>query len=342
MADPRFFPAAGPFTLSQLAGISGAEARPASMAAGTAPYRDVAALDAAGPAEVSFIDNRRYIAAFAASRAGVCVAPPDLAERAPAGMSLLVSKAPYRAYALVAGAFHPPARGQTGIHAAAIVDPTAKLGPEVTVEAGAVISARAEIGARTRVCANATLAEGVALGEDCVVGAGASLSHCIVGARVNIYPGARIGQDGFGFATVGGKHLKVPQLGRVLISDDCEIGANSCIDRGSASDTVIGPGCQVDNLVQIGHNVKLGKGVVVVAQAGVSGSTRLDDYVVAGGQVGFAGHLHIGAGAQVAAQSGVHKDVAPGAVVGGYPAVPIQEWRRGAARLRQLARRKGE
>ncbi|MBV8537147.1 MAG: UDP-3-O-(3-hydroxymyristoyl)glucosamine N-acyltransferase, partial [Alphaproteobacteria bacterium] len=182
---------------------------------------------------------------------------------------------------------------------------------------------------------------GVELAADCVVGAGASLMCCLLGERVVIYPGARIGQDGFGFATDGGKHLKVPQLGRVVIGDDTEVGANTCIDRGSTGDTVIGPGCMIDNLVQIGHNVRLGRGCVVVAQVGISGSTQLGDYVVLGGQVGLAGHLRIGAGVKIAAQSGVHRDIPDGQVVGGYPAVPVGEWRRQVAVLKQLARRKG-
>src|SRR5262249_45046936 len=155
--------------------------------------------------------------------------------------------------------------------------------------------------------ATAVIGPGVILGADCVVGPGASLSHCVLGARVVIYPGVRIGQDGFGFATDAGRHIKVPQLGRVLIGDDTEVGAKTCIDRGSAGDTVIGPGCMIDNLVQIGHNVRLGRGCVIVAQVGISGSTHLDDYVVVGGQVGLAGHLHVGTGAKIAAQSGVHR-----------------------------------
>ncbi|PKU25788.1 UDP-3-O-(3-hydroxymyristoyl)glucosamine N-acyltransferase [Telmatospirillum siberiense] len=339
MADPRFFAKVGPFTLAELAQRCGAE-----LAAGADPGKtvvDVAPLDAAGGDHISFLDNKKYVEAFTVSRAGACLVHPSMASKAPAGMALLLSSDPYRAYAMVAAAFYPPPVVEPGVAPGAHVDSTAVLGAGVRVEAGAVIGARAEIGAGSLIGPNAVIGAGVVLGENCIIGANATVSHAIVGRRVNIYPGVRIGQDGFGFSMGAAGHLKVPQLGRVLIEDDVEIGANATIDRGAGPDTVIGAGSKIDNLVQIGHNVRLGRGCVLVALVGISGSARLDDFVVVGGQVGIAGHLHIGAGVQIAAQSGVMRDIEKGQTVGGAPAVPMTEWLRQCAVLGQLARKKG-
>jgi UDP-3-O-[3-hydroxymyristoyl] glucosamine N-acyltransferase len=340
MPDSGFFTAAGPFTLRRLAEIS--EAR---MAPGGDPervLRDVAPLDAAGPEDVSFLDNRRYVPAFAATRAGACVVQEEMAPKAPAGVALLLAEDPYRAYARIAQAFHPVAAPEAGISPAAIVDPTARLAPDCRVEHGAVIGAGAEIGARTSIGANAVIGSGVVIGEDSIIGAGTTISHSIIGRRVNVYPGARLGQDGFGFAMGPAGHLKVPQLGRVIVEDDVEIGANTTIDRGAGPDTVIGAGTKIDNLVQIGHNVQVGPGCILVAQVGIAGSTHLGAFVVAGGQAGIAGHLEIGAGARIAARSGVMRDIEPGGTVAGSPALPFKEFFRQCAALGRLARRKAE
>ncbi|WP_114391771.1 UDP-3-O-(3-hydroxymyristoyl)glucosamine N-acyltransferase [Oleisolibacter albus] len=340
MADPRFFHRAGPFRLADLARIAGAE-----LSDGADPDRlisDVAALDQAGPQQLSFLDNKKYAEAFAVSAAGACVVHPAMASRAPAGMALLLTKRPYKGYALCAQAFYPNPAPDGGIAVGAHVHPTAEIGPGTEVAPGAVVEAGARIGAGCRIGANAVIGRNVVVGDNSVVGPCASLTHCLIGSRVVIYPGARIGQDGFGFAMDLAGHVRVPQLGRVIVEDDVEIGANVTIDRGAGPDTVIGRGCMIDNLVQIGHNVALGPGCVIVAQAGISGSTKLDHHVVLAAQAGVTGHLKIGAGAQIAAQSGVMRDVAPGEKVGGSPAVPMRQWLRQVAVLGRLVRVKGD
>lgn len=326
--------------MADLAGLSGA-----ALAPGADPgleIADVAPLETGTQGEISFFDNPRYQEAFRASRAGACVVAPKGAALAPSGMALLLSEQPYRSYALIAQAFYPAAVPQALVHASAVVAEGVRIGPGVEIGAQAVIEDGAEIGAGSSIGPHATVGRNVVIGEGCRVGASASLSHCLIGRRVTVHPGARIGQDGFGFAPDPVRHVKVPQLGRVVIGDDCEIGANTTIDRGSGHDTVIGDNVWIDNLVQIGHNVEIGRGCIIVAQAGISGSTRLGDFVALGGQAGLTGHLRIGAGAQIAAQAGVMGDVPAGEKWCGAPAVPIRDFFRQTALIQRLARQKGE
>lgn len=226
-----------------------------------------------------------------------------------------------------------------GIHPSAIVadgaliDPSAEVGPLSVIETGA------EVGSGCRIGPGAIIGRGVIVGRDCRIGAHVSLSHALLGARVYIYPGARIGQEGFGFASTRDGFLSVPQLGRVILEDDVEVGANTTIDRGSSRDTVIGAGSRLDNLVQIGHNVVLGRCCVIVAQVGISGSTVLEDFVRVGGQAGLAGHLRIGQDAAIGAQAGIMSDLAPDAKVVGSPAWPMKEFFRQIAVLRKLAKK---
>ena len=337
MADPRFFKNHGPFTLGELARLASAE--PGPNFDPELSISDVAPLDTAGPDALSFLDNRKYIETFQNSSAGACVVAPKLAGDAPAGMALLLSDRPYRSYAQIARAFYPgPIFVSPDHHPSAIVDPTAKIGKNCTIGACAVIAADAVLGDRVRVGAGAVIEHAVSVGAETDIGANASLSHCEIGARCLLHPGVRIGQRGFGFDMSPEGHLDVPQLGRVIVGDDVEIGANSSIDRGSGPDTVVGDGCKIDNLVQIGHNVQLGKGCVIVAQSGVAGSTHLEDFVVVAAQTGIAGHLRIAAGTQIAALSGVMRDTEPGAILAGVPAVPKRQFFRQVAILAKLAK----
>lgn len=338
MTDPRFFTNAGPFTLQQIAEIAGAELLPGTDSSKL--IYDVAPLGRAEEGHISFLSNTKYIAQMEYTKAGACIIHPEFKDRAPGHIALLVTSDPYVAYAKVATAFYPVPKIQPSISPQAYIDPSATIGEGCCIEPGVMVAAGAVIGAGTLIRANAVIGEGVSIGENSHIASNVTITHATVGSNAFIHPGVRIGQDGFGFAPVHGVHFKVPQLGRVIIGNDVEIGANTCIDRGAGPDTIIGDGCKIDNLVQIGHNVTMGKGCIIVSMVGISGSTRLGDYVVVGGQAGIAGHLSIGSGAQIAACSGVMRDIPAKEVHGGSPALPIREWHKQNVILRKMLKRK--
>ena len=274
VGDARFYARCGPYSLAEVAAAAG----------GTAPRLDwvlagIAPLQAAGSDEVSFLDNKRYATALEQTRAGAVIVHPDMADRVPSFAVPIVTVATYEGWARVAALFHPAPPPCPGVHPTAFVAPGAVVDPAAEIGPFAHVEDRAQIGPGCRIGPYASLAAGVVVGRDCRIGAHASLSHAILGARVCLHPGVRVGQEGFGFARTTTGFLTVPQLGRVLIEDDVEVGANSTIDRGSVQDTVIGAGSRLDNLVQIGHNVRLGRCCVIVAQVGISGSTVLEDFV---------------------------------------------------------------
>ncbi len=335
--DPRFFAQAGNHTLAQVAAAIGAEV-PAGFEA--LDLTGVAPLQTACATQISFLDNRKYISALAASAAGAVIVHPDMIGHMPTGCAPLITRDPYAGWAAAAALFHPLPPAEPGAHPTAVVHASARIDPTAEICAHAVIGANVEIGAYCSVGPGTFIAAGVTMGAHTRIGAHSTISHAIIGSRVFIFPGARIGQEGFGFATVmrptGPQHITVPQLGRVLIEDDVEIGANTTIDRGSAQDTVIGAGSRLDNLVQIAHNVRIGRACVVVAQVGISGSTVLEDFVVLAGQVGVAGHLRIGRGARIGGKAGVMTDVPPGVEWVGTPAEPAKNFFRNLSTLRKI------
>ena len=335
LGNPRFFRRSGPHPLAVVASAARGVADEVELL-----LQGIAPLQTAGPSEISFLDNRHYASALDQTSAGAVIVHPDMAARVPRTAVAIVTSEPYAAWARVAALFYPVPPLSPGIHPSAIVadgalvDPTAEIGPLAVIETGA------EIGPGCRIGPCAVIGSGVKVGRDCRIGAHVSLSHALLGARVYIYPGARIGQEGFGFAPTKDGFLSVPQLGRVIVEDDVEVGANATIDRGSSQDTVIGAGSRLDNLVQIGHNVVLGRCCVIVSQVGISGSTVLGDFVRVGGQAGLTGHLRIGERAEIGAQAGVMSDVAPGAKVLGSPAQPIKDFFRQIATLTKMAKKK--
>lgn len=333
MPDPKFHIISEPKSIGELAKIAGAELHDSDA---TFMVHDVAPLDTAFEKDVSFLDNVKYKDDFKQTAAGACIVSPAMAEFAPAGCHLLISQNPYKTYALMAQYFYPANNPPAKISQGAHVHATAKISDGCTIEAGAVIGEGAELGEGVWIEPNAVIGRHVQIGKNSRVGANASVSHAIIGEGTRLYPGARIGQDGFGFAIDPAGHVKVPQLGRVLIGDHVEVGANTCIDRGAGPDTVIGDGVWIDNCVQIGHNAKVGRGCVIVAQVGIAGSTTLEDYVVVAAQVGIAGHLTIGMGTRIAAQSGVIKDLPAGSEVVGSPAQPKRQYFKQVATLKKL------
>jgi len=297
--------------------------------------RGVAGLEEAGPDEVSFLAGRRYAGALATTRAGAVLVAAGV--ECPASLARVRTPDPYAALVVLLGRFDPGPPAIEGVHPTAIVDPDAALAPGVGLGPHVVVGRGARVGARTRVGAGTVIGEDAAVGADAYLYPGVHVGRrCVLGDRVVVHAGAVIGSDGFGYAQVGGTYRKVPQLGIVLVGDDVEIGANTCIDRGTFGATSIGRGTKIDNLVQVAHNVAIGEHSALAAQCGLAGSARLGKGVRVGGQAGIAGHFRVADGAQVAGQAGVTGPVGAGETVSGYPARPHREALRTLAHLQQL------
>jgi UDP-3-O-[3-hydroxymyristoyl] glucosamine N-acyltransferase len=338
MADNRFFTRAGPFPLGDIAHHIGAE-MPNRSPAGFL-VRDVAALEDAVSGDVSMFSAAQFAEAFAHTNASAVITDRKLGAHEHNGAMLLYVLNPRLAFAQVGHLFYPPARPVEGVRTNSPIDPTATIGVGTQIDSGAVIGAYAKIGERCLIGSNVVIGPGVAIGDDCVIGPNCAISHALIGSRVGFDSNVTIGSAGFSFVPSSTGLLRVPQLGRVIIEDDVQFGANCAVDRGAIGDTVIGTGTMFDNLVHIAHNVKIGHHCLIAGQVGIAGSSVIGPGVMMGGQVGISDHLTIGAGARIAAQSGVTRDVKPGEAVGGYPAVPVRQWHRQTIALKKLADRK--
>lgn len=340
MQHPGFFRRAGPFPLRDIAVKVGALLTREED--GMRMIEDVRSLRDAGPGHIAFFDNPKYAEQLAGTAAGACILAGANVQHAPRTAATLAAPAPYQAFVRALYLFYSDAlRSKAAAEDArgALVHPTARIDESAIIEPGAIVGREATIGSGTTIAAGAVVGYRVVVGRDCYLGAGATLMHAIIGNGVIIHPGVRIGQDGFGFVMSTKGHMKVPQIGRVIIGDDVEIGANSTVDRGSLSDTIIGEGTKIDNLVQIAHNVIIGRHCVIVAHCGIAGSAELGDFVVMGALSGVLDHVKVGSGAQIAGMAHCKNDVSPGARMGGTPARPFKEWAREVAAIRQLGRR---
>lgn len=334
MADPRFFDNRGPFRLAELCARSGLDCPGGSA---EAFVYDVAGLSQAGAQHLSFFEGTRARQDFQSTKAGWCLVRgvPSLRPLPPATI-LITAPSIARVFATMASAFYPEHElllvHEDAVHA------SARLGADVQLGYGVTVGPGADIGEKTRIAAGSVIGRGVTIGRNCLIGPRVSIQCAHIGDEVVIQAGAVIGAAGFGFASLADGHVKIPQLGRVIVQDRVEIGANSTIDRGALGDTLIGEGTKIDNLVQIGHNTRVGRHCVMAGQVGISGSVTLGDFVLLGGKVGVADHVTIGDRVRVAALSGVGTDLEAGEDYGGIPARPLMQWKREIAALAKLAR----
>jgi UDP-3-O-[3-hydroxymyristoyl] glucosamine N-acyltransferase len=336
MADARFFDNRGPFPLSGICAAAGISVPPGVDAA--AKVTDVAALADAGPAHLSFFAGARGRKDLAATGAGWCLMPQDAKDTVPSRTVALVVPSVQHAFAAAARLFYPDhelclTAQETHVH------PAARLGEGVVLGPGVVIGSGAEIGRGTRIGANSVIGRGVAIGRGNEIAANVSIAFAYLGDDVVVQSGARIGGSGFGFASSRSGHVKIPQIGRVIIQDRVEIGANACLDRGTLADTVIGEGTKIDNLVHIAHNCRIGRHSIITADVAMAGSVTIGDFVMIGGKAGFADHVNVGDGVRIAGMAGVMSDLPPGSgEYAGLPARPARTYFKEQAVLARLTK----
>lgn len=328
----------GPFTVKQIADIIGCEYK----GNGNLKLVGINAIEKAKADELAFLDNSKYAKYLSQTKAGAVIVKEELVEHLNSGVVAILSQNPHSDYAKVSNAFYASAK-QTGfISDSAKIHKTVIIGENVVIEPNVVILEGVKIGDNTKIEANSYIAKNVEIGANSIIKSNVSIECSKIGNNCLIHAGAKIGQDGFGFAFDPKNILliKVPQIGGVIIGNYVEIGANTTIDRGSLNDTIIGDMTKIDNLVQIGHNVKIGRMCQIVAQTGIAGSTEIGDGCIFGGQSGIAGHLKIADRVMLASRAGVSKSISKvGEVLGGYPAVPIMQWRKSHAVLMRLIKK---
>jgi len=320
-------------TVAELAALVGGDCPPGG---GSVTVTGPAALDEARAGEISFFGHPRYAADLKTTKASAVLVPRAFAGETPA-LCIRVDD-PSAAFTVVTQQFLPASvPPEPGVHPSAVVDPSARIAPGACVQARAVVEAGATVGAGSVIGAGSFVGRNSTIGAGCFLHAHAVVREdCEIGDRVILHCGAVVGSDGFGYDTKNGRHDKIPQIGRVVVGNDVEIGANTTIDRARFGRTVIGEGTKIDNLVMIAHNVVIGKHCIICAQVGISGSTRIGDYVVLAGQAGLVGHIKVGDGAIVGAQSGLSNDLEPKAIVVGSPPRPIGDWKRTVIRIDKL------